>query len=375
MWRSREDTGQTVAQSRVPAELSVIDESAIASAIPSPAVANLNISKSSKVHIGPKFVSVTQNVQNAETLKGRFLGLELVSTKQARRLRCSVAVFVCWALVVASALVIYLVYVALPNQQFRLDIELPLPKYLWQVIKNSSRTERLSCAAALIVLIVCVALIAYFSVMTSKTKEEDRAPHEWRITREMWLARPYNYTYYTYDFEPLLLVVIQNTVGPQCHRFQACAAELRNLQGWFINDMGYDIPYNFAVGNDGRVYENRGWSVEGAHTRGYNRCSMGIGFLGDYRGEMENHAVVTPEQENRTQLILAEGVKLGYLRRDFLVVGAKDISDSASPGSNLYNAIRRWPNYDHQNRFKGLSCEQIHEKYKDTPLYEVPKDI
>lgn len=90
---------------------------------------------------------------------------------------------------------------------------------------------------------------------------------------------------------------------------------------------------------------------------------------------MENHAVVTPEQENRTQLILAEGVKLGYLRRDFLVVGAKDISDSASPGSNLYNAIRRWPNYDHQNRFKGLSCEQIHEKYKDTPLYEVPKDI
>ncbi|CAG9558838.1 unnamed protein product [Danaus chrysippus] len=252
--------------------------------------------------------------------------------------------------------------------------ELPLPKYIWQVIKNSSRTERLSCAAALIVLIVCVALIAYFSVMTSKSREEDRAPHEWRITREMWLAQPYNYTYFTYDYEPLLLVVIQNTVGPQCHRFQACAAELRNLQGWFIKDMGYDIPYSFAVGNDGRVYELRGWGVEGAHTRGYNRCSVGIGFLGDYRGEMENHAVVTPEQENRTQLILAEGVRLGHLRKDFVVVGARDITDSASPGSNLYNAIRQWPNYDHQNRFNGLTCDQIREKFKDVPLREVPKD-
>ncbi|XP_022116105.1 peptidoglycan-recognition protein SD isoform X4 [Pieris rapae] len=283
-----------------------------------PSISNLNVNNSKKVHIGPKFVSVTQNVQNQELVK-----------------------------------------------------ELPFHKYLWDIVKNSSRTERLSCAVAVMVLITCIALIVYFTGMSANTSESpiDKAPHEWRITREMWLARPYNYTNTLDAFEPLMLVIFQHTVSPQCSVFKNCAAELRNLQGYFISHYDYDIPYNFLVGNDGRVYEGRGWNIEGAHTFGYNRCSIGIGFIGDYRGEIESHSSVTETQLNRTRMLLEEGVRLGHLRKDFLVIGAKDLGPTASPGSILNNALKQWPNYDHKNRFYKLNCEKMEEKFGNTTLY------
>lgn len=40
---------------------------------------------------------------------------------------------------------------------------------------------------------------------------------------------------------------------------------------------------SFAVGVDA-VYEGRGWEVVGAHAKGYNDHSLGIAFIGDYRG-------------------------------------------------------------------------------------------
>ncbi|XP_046976843.1 peptidoglycan recognition protein-like isoform X3 [Vanessa cardui] len=244
-------------------DLVVMDERAIAAAMPVPNVATLNVTKSSKVHIGPKFVSVTQNVQNAEMVK---------------------------------------------------------------------------------------------------------APHEWNITREMWLAQPFNSTDINEKFDPLMLVVVQHTVSGECTKFAQCAAELRTMQGWYIALHDYDIPYNFLIGNDGRVYEGRGWNKEGAHTFGYNRCSVGIGFVGDYRGERPHHSQVTESQLNRTRMLLEDGVRMGYLRPDFLIVGAKDIQDTASPGSNLLHALYLFDNYDHKHRFRGLNCTQIQEKFGDQPL-------
>ncbi|XP_045783963.1 uncharacterized protein LOC123880100 [Maniola jurtina] len=526
-------------------DVAVVDERAIAAALPPSHIETINVTKSSKVHVGTKVVSITQNVHNKEMLKGRFLGLELVSTKHARRLRCSVAVFVCWAFLVASGLILYLIYIALPketrqdiglnetwylrrdewmampsygedflrlpvghvvighsaanycNQRYRcveqilviqadhmrrgfadigpnflvggngyvfegrganvfgamvtswnrrsisimflgnyvnnrpdeaqfnhtiilldtlvnegvlrpdyilfgqcqlvpltvspgphlvaelkrfshwndsgiegcLPAYLPLPLYLWNIIKNSSRTERLSCGAALVALLVCITLIVYFSVKSSKASGfGDRPPHEWNITRDMWLAQPYNHTQIANNMSPVMLAIIQHTVSSQCTGYSQCAAELRNIQGYYIKDMDYDIPYNFLIGNDGRVYEGRGWNIEGAHTFGYNRCSLGIGFIGDYREEIPNHARVTASQLNRTRMMFDEGVRRGFLRPDFKVVGAKDLRDTASPGSNLYNAIRKWDNYDHQNRFVGMNCEQIQDKYGNVEL-------
>lgn len=34
------------------------------------------------------------------------------------------------------------------------------------------------------------------------------------------------------------------------------------------------------VGGDGYIYEGRGWGKEGAYAKGYNKKSVGIGFIG-----------------------------------------------------------------------------------------------
>ncbi|CAH0716012.1 unnamed protein product, partial [Brenthis ino] len=191
----------------------------------------------------------------------------------------------------------------------------------------------------------------------------DQAPHSWNITREMWLAMPYNDTLIEDHFLPLMLVIVQHTVSAECNDFAQCAAELRTMQGSFIAHKHYNIPYNFMIGNEGRVYEARGWNKEGAHTLGYNRCSMGIGFIGDYREEKPHHSRVTELQLNRTKMLLDDGVRRGFLRPDFRIIGAKDVQLTASPGSNLYNAIRQMENFDHQGRFRNLTCAEIQDKY------------
>lgn len=42
-----------------------------------------------------------------------------------------------------------------------------------------------------------------------------------------------------------------------------------DVNGWS------DIGYNFVVGEDGLVYEGRGWSTVGAHAPNFNSNSIG----------------------------------------------------------------------------------------------------
>lgn len=46
-----------------------------------------------------------------------------------------------------------------------------------------------------------------------------------------------------------------------------------------------DIGYSFLIGEDGRVYEGRGWDRVGAHAPQYNHVSIGVCFLGDFSGD------------------------------------------------------------------------------------------
>lgn len=50
--------------------------------------------------------------------------------------------------------------------------DMPFPVYVWHIIKNSSRAERLSCLAALLALLVCVGLIVFFTVLAKNTTDD-----------------------------------------------------------------------------------------------------------------------------------------------------------------------------------------------------------
>ncbi|XP_075990725.1 peptidoglycan recognition protein 1-like isoform X2 [Anticarsia gemmatalis] len=321
MWvEPRQELPMTMGRSSAGSDVVMIDPATNTQ----PAVTNLNVTKSSRVHIGPKFVSVTQNVDNTEVVK-----------------------------------------------------DLPFYRYVWEFAKNTSLAERLSCIIAILVLIICTLLIVYFTVLTKRTvPDDDVAPHEWYISREMWLNEiPFNTTERTTDFEPLNLVIIAHTVSAECHVFKNCATEMRNLHENHLAEHKYDLPYNFVIGNEGRVYEGRGWNVVGAHTLGYNRCSMGLAFIGDYREGSSGYSKVTDLQLQRASMLLAMGVRMGYLDSIFQVVGAKDLDpNTLSPGTNLYNRIRQWPNYAHDNVFRNRTCQQIYDYFKGNKTQAAEND-
>ncbi|RVE48821.1 hypothetical protein evm_006595 [Chilo suppressalis] len=118
--------------------------------------------------------------------------------------------------------------------------------------------------------------------------------------------------------------------------------------------------YNFVIGNDGRVYEGRGWNKEGAHTVGFNRCAVGIGFMGDYREELPVHTKVTPEQLRNAHMLFEEGVKKGHMIPDYHIIAARDVRPTQSPGSNLYKALQQFEHFNNGKQYEHKNCSQIH---------------
>uniref|UniRef100_A0A674JM88 Peptidoglycan-recognition protein n=1 Tax=Terrapene triunguis TaxID=2587831 RepID=A0A674JM88_9SAUR len=104
------------------------------------------------------------------------------------------------------------------------------------------------------------------------------------VTPGKWGGRPANCS------SPLKAVqtgyvIVLHTAGGSCKTGAECNQQMTNIQHYHMNNKGWcNIAYNFLIGEDGKVYEGRGWNTEGAHTYGYNDISLGIAFMGDFTG-------------------------------------------------------------------------------------------
>lgn len=106
--------------------------------------------------------------------------------------------------------------------------------------------------------------------------------------------------------------------------------------------MGWDdIGYNFLVGGDGAAYEGRGWNTEGAHTKGFNKRSICIAFIGTFI------SVLPPERQLQVALkLIEEGLRLGKLDPNYKLYGHRQLMGTESPGLMLYEEIKtNWPHW------------------------------
>lgn len=111
--------------------------------------------------------------------------------------------------------------------------------------------------------------------------------------------------------------------------------------------MGWnDIGYNFLVGGDGAAYDGRGWDKEGAHTKGFNKRSICIAFIGTFI------RVTPPERQLKAaRLLIKQGLELGKLSPDYGLYGHRQLMPSESPGKQLYDLIKQWPHWVNQSSF------------------------
>ncbi|XP_069460019.1 N-acetylmuramoyl-L-alanine amidase [Ambystoma mexicanum] len=163
------------------------------------------------------------------------------------------------------------------------------------------------------------------------------------IPRCMWEAKPYRGTP-TLLNTPLAYVYIHHTYEPgqPCRTFGECAADMRSMQRFHQEDRGWDdIGYNFVAGADGYLYEGRGWTWQGAHTKGYNSKGYGVSFIGDYTSQLPPDHALTLVKDNFLQC----AVSGGYLIPGYTIHGHRQMGQTTCPGDALFSKIQTWSGF------------------------------
>jgi hypothetical protein len=95
----------------------------------------------------------------------------------------------------------------------------------------------------------------------------------------------------------------------------------RDTNGWV------GAGYNFWIDFEGNIYELRGFN-QGAHCRGYNATTIGIGFQGDFtRQKMSDEQV-------KAAIELVKWIN-EQVKKELNVVGHGDLVATACPGQNF----------------------------------------
>ncbi|XP_044161289.1 peptidoglycan recognition protein 1-like [Bufo gargarizans] len=140
---------------------------------------------------------------------------------------------------------------------------------------------------------------------------------------------------------PVPNVVIHHTEGAFCNSRSTCSAQAKNIQSYHMNSRDWcDIGYNFLIGEDGAVYEGRGWTTHGAHALTYNPISIGISFIGSFDGREPNTAAL-----NAAKSLIACGVSKNFIRGAYTLKGHRNVMSTSCPGNSLYRVIQGWPRF------------------------------
>lgn len=159
------------------------------------------------------------------------------------------------------------------------------------------------------------------------------------VTRSQWGARSAACS--TRMSAPVPFVIIHHTEGAFCSTRASCSSQARGIQRLHMDDRKWcDIGYSFLVGEDGNVYEGRGWSRAGAHAPSMNSRSLGISVIGSFSRKPPNLAA-----QRAVKSLISCGVSRGLIRSNYILKGHRNVSPTSCPGNSFYNLIRTWPRF------------------------------
>ncbi|KAG8041270.1 hypothetical protein G9C98_002258 [Cotesia typhae] len=176
-----------------------------------------------------------------------------------------------------------------------------------------------------------------FLLIIKLSKGDDKCPNI--ISRSQWQAREAKSS--NFIINPIAYIVIHHTVTPQCLTTESCSSRVKNIQDYHMDELLWgDIGFSFFIGGDGNVYEGVGWSKEGAHTYKWNKKAIGIAFIGSYQTVNASEKMI----QSAVKLISC-GKHEGMLRPNVKIIGANQVTSTASPGAKLYEQIKSWPEW------------------------------
>lgn len=161
------------------------------------------------------------------------------------------------------------------------------------------------------------------------------------ITRAEWGARAPTHPFIHLSHTPHYFFIHHGASGA-CHTHVECVSTMHAYQHYHMDTRGYsDIGYNFVAGEDGNIYEARGWDVVGAHTLNYNSDGLAVCFIGNFMDHLPNESIL-----NAVKQLIQCGVANHKVVADYKLRGHRDVGQTACPGTKLYELVRTWPHYN-----------------------------
>ncbi len=188
-----------------------------------------------------------------------------------------------------------------------------------------------------------------------------RSPLRPRLhTRSDWGAddrlrsgtRTYNHT--------IKQVHVHHTVNSNGYARADVPGLIRGMYRYHTQNLGWsDIGYNFLVDRFGRIWVGRKGgarrNVQGAHTLGFNRASIGVAAIGNFDVQQPSHRVIGaysriaawkldkfdrhPRGHTRVTSTGSDRFSAGQRVRLPVIDGHRDTNETACPGRYLYERI------------------------------------
>lgn len=105
--------------------------------------------------------------------------------------------------------------------------------------------------------------------------------------------------------------------------------DIKDIKRWHMEDNGWnDVGYHYVIKLDGEIQKGRDIEKIGAHTKGYNKDSIGICYIGGINKEDEPEDTRTDKQKASIWLLIDR------IRKRFgniPVYGHKDFARKSCP--------------------------------------------
>ena len=88
------------------------------------------------------------------------------------------------------------------------------------------------------------------------------------------------------------------------------------------------------------MYEGRGWDGQSATAPKYNSAAIGITFIGTFAQK-----IPPSKQIAAGKALIAEGVRLGKISKDYKLLAHSQVSKTDSPGIAFFEEIKKWDHW------------------------------
>ncbi|XP_052872613.1 peptidoglycan-recognition protein LC-like isoform X4 [Anopheles cruzii] len=215
----------------------------------------------------------------------------------------------------------------------------------WQSSLKALIKDKPLLSSILIITLICFlsAGVAIICILTASEGDIFPDPKPLRlVTRTEWLAQPPREVLADLKL-PVNNVIIAHTATEGCTTQANCMYHVKLIQEFHISPESRnfsDIAYQFLVGGDGNAYEGRGWTKQGAHTKGYNVDSICIAFVGTFIKMKPPIAQLSAAKQ-----LIQMGLDNNYIASNYSLYGHRQLAPFESPGQALYDIIKTWPHW------------------------------